>query len=52
MKQQSRDITGATVFHKEGTGAELNIDLDAARGTYVLRVRTAQGTAVQMIVLQ
>jgi hypothetical protein len=45
-------ITGATVFHKEGTGAELNIDLDAARGTYVLRVRTAQGTAVQMIVLQ
>ena len=46
------NITGATVFHKEGTGAELNIDLEAARGTYVLRVRTAQGTAVQMIVLQ
>ena len=46
------NMTGATVFHKEGTGAVLNIDLDAARGTYVLRVRTAQGTAVQMIVLQ
>ncbi|MDA0741961.1 MAG: lamin tail domain-containing protein [Bacteroidetes bacterium] len=45
-------MTGATVFHKEGTGAILNIDLNAARGTYVLRVRTAQGTAVQMIVLQ
>jgi hypothetical protein len=46
------NITGATVFHKVGTGAVLNIDLNAARGTYVLRVRTAQGTAVQMIVLQ
>ncbi|MBL6867587.1 MAG: lamin tail domain-containing protein [Cryomorphaceae bacterium] len=45
-------MTGATVFQKEGTGAILNIDLNAARGTYVLRVRTAQGTAVQMIVLQ
>ena len=46
------NITGATVFQKVGTGAVLNIDLNAARGTYVLRVRTAQGTAVQMIVLQ
>ncbi|MCH1533855.1 MAG: lamin tail domain-containing protein [Schleiferiaceae bacterium] len=46
------NITGATVFHKVGEGAVLNIDLDAARGTYVLRIRTAQGTAVQMIVLQ
>ena len=46
------NITGVTVFHKVGTGAVLNIDLNAARGTYVLRVRTAQGTAVQMIVLQ
>lgn len=46
------NITGATVFHKIGEGAVLNIDLDAARGTYVLRIRTAQGTAVQMIVLQ
>ena len=46
------NMTGATVFHKVGTGSVLDIDLDAARGTYVLRVRTAQGTAVQMIVLQ
>ncbi|MDC0614364.1 lamin tail domain-containing protein [Schleiferiaceae bacterium] len=46
------NITGATVFQKVGTGAVLNIDLNTARGTYVLRVRTAQGTAVQMIVLQ
>jgi predicted extracellular nuclease len=46
------NMTGATVFHKVGTGSVLEIDLDAARGTYVLRVRTAQGTAVQMIVLQ
>ena len=46
------NITGAAVFHKVGTGSVLEIDLDAARGTYVLRVRTAQGTAVQMIVLQ
>ena len=46
------NMTGAAVFHKVGTGSVLNIDLDAARGTYVLRVRTAQGTAVQMIVLQ
>jgi predicted extracellular nuclease len=46
------NMTGAAVFHKVGTGSVLEIDLDAARGTYVLRVRTAQGTAVQMIVLQ
>ena len=46
------NMTGAAVFHKVGTGSVLDIDLDAARGTYVLRVRTAQGTAVQMIVLQ
>ncbi|MCH1406414.1 MAG: lamin tail domain-containing protein [Schleiferiaceae bacterium] len=46
------NMTGATVFHKMGTGSVLEIDLDAARGTYVLRVRTAQGIAVQMIVLQ
>ena len=46
------NMTGAAVFHKVGTGSVLEIDLDAARGTYVLRVRSAQGTAVQMIVLQ
>ena len=46
------NMTGAAVFHKVGTGSVLEIDLDAARGPYVLRVRTAQGTAVQMIVLQ
>jgi predicted extracellular nuclease len=46
------NMTGAAVFHKVGTGSVLEIDLDASRGTYVLRVRTAQGTAVQMIVLQ
>jgi hypothetical protein len=46
------NMTGAAVFHKVGTGSVLEIDLDAARGTYVLRIRTAQGTAVQMIVLQ